>query len=101
MAHERLAWVKLSFYFLDYHIGKGVYLLLCASLILQHQEVLQWLVAVACMIVVGINMVHPCLVGFEPVNGEGAMITAIQQDRGVLKDLQKAEEADQKNRVIK
>ena len=40
VAHERLAWVKLSFYFLDYHIGKGVYLLLCASLILQHQEVL-------------------------------------------------------------
>ena len=29
------------------------------------------------MIVVGVNLVHPCLVGFEPVNGEGAMITAI------------------------
>ena len=36
VSHERLIWVKHSFYFLDYHFGKGMYLLLCASLILQH-----------------------------------------------------------------
>ena len=101
ISSERLAWVKLSFYFLDYHIGKALYLLLCASLILQHSDVLQWLVAVACFIIVGVNFVHPCLIGLDPINGEGAMILSIQQDRGVLKDLQKAEAEDAKKRIVK
>ena len=70
--------MKHNFYFLDYHFGKGIYLLLCASLVLQHPDVLQWLICVACFIAVGVNMVHPCLIGMDPVNGEGAMILSIQ-----------------------
>lgn len=31
--------VYRSFYFLDYYFGKGIYLLLCASLILQHRDI--------------------------------------------------------------
>ena len=46
-------------------------------------------------------MVHPCFMGTEPINGEGAMILAIQQDRTVLKDLEKLEAEDAKRRVIK
>ena len=44
---------------------------------------------------------HPCLLGFEPINGEEAMIMAIQQDRGVLKELEKAEAEDAKKRIVK
>jgi len=57
-----------NFYFLDYYIGKGLYLLLLASLILQHQEMLQWIVTVALSFVIVIDMVHGCLLGAEPIN---------------------------------
>ena len=67
---ERLAFVCRNFSFLDYHIGKGLYLMLCAFLVLQHTNVTQWLVAIAVLLVVMINLVHPCLLGADPINGE-------------------------------
>ena len=35
---ERLAFITEHFKFLDYHIGKGLYLLLLTSFILQHED---------------------------------------------------------------
>ena len=51
------------FYFLDYYLGKGLYLLLMASLIIQHQEMIQWLIAVALLFIIGIDLIHGCLLG--------------------------------------
>ena len=36
VTYTHLAFVKHHFYFLDYHFGKGLYLLMLIGLILQH-----------------------------------------------------------------
>ena len=56
------------FYFLDYYLGKGLYLLLLASLILQHQDMIQWLFVVAILVVTVVDLIHGCIMGAEPIN---------------------------------
>ena len=56
------------FYFLDYYLGKGLYLLLLCSLILQHQDMIQWLFVLAILVAIAIDMIHGCVMGAEPIN---------------------------------
>ena len=67
--HERLAPLCRHFFFLDYYPGKGVYLLLLLSLIMQHTYALQWIIAIALLVVITINIVFPCMLNSEPING--------------------------------
>lgn len=62
-----------NFHFLDYYVGKGLFLLLLASLILQHQDMLQWIVAIALIVIITVDLVHGCLLGAEPVNDPAAL----------------------------
>ena len=89
------------FFFLDYYVGKALYLLLMISLILQHPDVFQWFAAIAIFVVVCIDFIHPCLFGAEPVNGEGAMVRTAETDKTIIKDLEKAEAEDARKRVKK
>lgn len=77
VAHEKLAPICKNFYFLDYYVGKGFYVLLLTTLILQHNGVFQWLVALPLFVVVGVNFVNPCLFGADPINGDGVMIVSV------------------------
>lgn len=72
MKQEKLAPLCKHFYFLDYYLGKGLFLLLMASLILQHREMLQWLVSVALLVVISIDLIHGCLLGADPINSPPA-----------------------------
>lgn len=101
VTQERLAPICKHFYFLDYYTGKGLYILLMTSLILQHSTVFQWLVAVALFAVVLVNLVYPCLFGADPINGEGVMVVQVQTDKSIKIDLEKAEALAAKNRVVK
>lgn len=99
--NERLNPICRHFYFLDYYIGKGFYLLLVSSLILQHDGILQWLVTIAVIVVVLLDVVHPCLMGSDPINGELTLIAMAGNDKTALKELHKAEAADIKKTVVK
>ena len=87
---ERLAFIVEHFRFLDYHIGKGLYLLLLISIIMQHPDVMQWLISMVLLVAVVLNMVHPCIFGANPINGPS--IALAQTDKGVLTELKRAEE---------
>ena len=101
MRHERFAPICHHFYFLDYYIGKAFYLLLIAALILQHQDLLQFLIAVVILVAVALNIVHPCMLGSDPINGENVQIFLASTDSTLLKDLKKAEADEAKKRTVK
>ena len=98
---DRLASICNNFYFLDYHIGKGLYLMLCGFLVLQHTNVTQWLIALAVISVALVNLVHPCLLGATPINGEMVHVGLARTDATVLRDLERAEAEAFKNKVLK
>ena len=99
--NERLAWIVEHFCILDYHIGKGAYLLLLLTFVLQHRDVIQWLIAIPLFAVVLINFVHPCVMGGSPVNGGGPLVGLAGTDKGIAAELKKAEEREEANRVVK
>jgi len=101
VTNARLAFVVEHFAFLDYHIGKGLYLLLLISFILQHPYVMQWLMSIVLFVVVVFNLIHPCIFGSNPINGTGPVIGQAQTDKGIMSELKKAEQADAKTRIIK
>jgi len=72
--HVKLAPISHHFYFLDYYVGKGVYLLLLGTLLLQHSEVLEWIIVVAILMVVIVDFLHPCLFGAGPINGDSLTV---------------------------
>ena len=76
-----------SYYFLDYYIGKGFYLLLLVALILQHRDVAQYLIVCAIMIVIAADFIYPCLLTNEPINGESAMVMIVMTDKNILNEL--------------
>lgn len=77
VTNEKLQPICKHFYFLDYYTGKGFYILLLTSFILQHNGVIQWLIAIVLFVVVIVNMANMCLFGADPINGEGVMIVGV------------------------
>ena len=68
VTQEKLALLCKHFFFLDYYLGKGLFLLLMSSLILQHQNMLQWIFAIALSFPIVIDLLHGCLLSAEPIN---------------------------------
>ena len=101
VTNERLCWIVDYFCFLDFHINKGLYLLLLLTFILQHNDVIQWLIAIPLFAIIMINFVHPCVMGGDPVNGGGPLVGLAGTDKSIANELKKQEEQDAANRVIK
>ena len=73
--------------------------MLCGFLVLQHTNVTQWLIALAVLVVAIVNLVHPCLLGADPINGEMAYVGLARTDATVLRDLERAEAERYKKKV--
>ena len=101
VTNERLCWIVDYFCFLDFHINKGLYLLLLLTFILQHNDVIQWLIGIPLFAIIMINFVHPCVMGGDPVNGGGPLVGLAGTDKSIANELKKQEEQDAANRVIK
>ena len=98
----KLASLCKGFHFLDYHIGKALFLLLCATFIWQHTYVVEWLINIAIMIVVIVNFVHPCLLGAQPINGNADItVFKAKTDHSIAKELEKVEKEEAAKRVVK
>ena len=48
-----------------------------------------------------LNLMHPCIFGANPINGEALLVLSAQTDRSILNDLKKAEAALDKNKSKK
>ena len=75
--------------------------MLCGFLVLQHTNVTQWLIALAVLAVAIVNLIHPCLLGADPINGELVHVGLARTDATVLRDLQRAEAEAFKKKVLK
>ena len=71
------------------------------AIILQHENLLEFLIAVVLLLAVIINIVHPFLLGSDPINGEDVRVFLASTDNTLIKDLKKAEAEEAKTRVLK
>ena len=65
--------------------------MLLITLILQHEGAFEWLVCLVMFAVVVINLIHPCLFGANPINGEALLVLSAQTDRTIKDELDRAQ----------
>lgn len=62
---------------------------------------MEWLISIALFVVVVLNLIHPCIFGANPINGEGPNIGLALTDKSIAEELRKAEAEDAKKRIVK